>query len=96
MFAVIVTFEIREGQMEAFMPLMLANAATSLEDEAGCHQFDVCRDPERPDEVFLYEIYEDAQAFQIHLKSAHFLAFDTKVADMIASKSVKTYGEVTQ
>jgi quinol monooxygenase YgiN len=78
----------------AFLPLMRDNAATSLRDETGCHLFDIATDPGRPDEVFLYELYTDAEAFRLHLLSAHFAAFDAAVSDMIAQKDVRTYAEV--
>lgn len=93
-YAVVVTFQIKPGAMPDFMPLMLANARTSLADEPGCHQFDVATDEGRPDEVFLYEIYTDRAAFDAHLASTHFRAFDVAVADMIASKLVRTYDVV--
>ena len=95
-YAVVVTFQIKPDRMAAFLPLMLANSHTSLLDEDGCHQFDVATDPVRPNEVFLYEIYEDRAAFEVHLASAHFQAFDAQVADMIAHKDVRTYAEVVQ
>ncbi|WFE88574.1 putative quinol monooxygenase [Roseibium porphyridii] len=94
MFAVTVLFRIKDGQMDAFMPLMIANAQTSVKDEPGCRQFDVCTDPDLPGEVFLYEIYEDAAAFQFHLATDHFKDFDARVSDMIAEKSVKTFQKV--
>ncbi|WP_298958556.1 putative quinol monooxygenase [uncultured Roseibium sp.] len=94
MYAVTVLFRIKEGQMEAFMPLMIANAQTSVKDEPGCRQFDVCTDPDLPGEVFLYEIYEDAAAFQFHLATDHFKDFDARVSDMIAEKTVKTFQKV--
>ncbi|MBT8155125.1 antibiotic biosynthesis monooxygenase [Epibacterium ulvae] len=94
MFAVVVTFQINPSDLAAFKPAMLANAATSLADETGCHRFDVCTDPARPHEVFLYELYTDAAAFDAHLASAHFKAFDAQVAHMIASKSVATFAKV--
>lgn len=96
MFAVVVTFRIKPGHVEAFLPLMLANAKTSLNEELGCQQFDVCTDPNQPDEIFLYELYDDAAAFQVHLTSAHFLEFDRKTGPMIADKAVRTYGSVVQ
>lgn len=94
MFAVVVTFRLNPGQLPAFLPAMKANAATSLEQEDGCHRFDVCTDPERPNEVFLYELYADRTAFDAHLKSAHFKDFDARVAKLIATKGVRTYAEV--
>lgn len=95
-YVVCVTFEIDPDQADAFMPLMMKNAQTSLADEPGCRQFDVLTDPERPTEVFLYELYDDADAFQLHLKSDHFRSFDAAVGPMIVAKNVKTYTQVTQ
>lgn len=94
MFAVTVQFQIKDGMIDAFLPLMLENAKASLEDEPGCRQFDVCTDPGRPGDVFLYEIYDDAAAFDVHLKTTHFLAFDAQVSTMISQKSVATYSKV--
>ncbi|MBO6508518.1 MAG: antibiotic biosynthesis monooxygenase [Roseibium sp.] len=94
MYAVTVLFKIKEGRQDEFLPLMIKNARLSLKDEPGCSRFDVCTDPARPDEVFLYEIYDDAAAFQVHLKTPHFLSFDKQVAGMIADKTVWTYSEV--
>lgn len=94
MFAVTVTFKIKPGYWDRFLPLMRNNAQNSLREEPACRQFDVCTDPERAMEVFLYELYDTAAAFQDHLKSDHFRAFDAAVADMIESKHVATYGTV--
>lgn len=94
MFAVCATFQIDPAQMAAFMPLMHTNAQASLTHEEGCHRFDVLTDPARPGDVFLYELYTDAAAFQTHLESAHFKVFDQAVASMITEKNVRTYEEV--
>ncbi len=96
MYAVCVTFKLKEGQTTAFMPLMRENAQTSLRDETGCLQFDVLSDPSKPDGVFLYELYENRAAFDAHLQSRHFQHFDAATAGMIDSKDVQTWGEVTQ
>lgn len=94
MFAVVVTIKVATGGMEAFMPMMLSNATTSLADEQGCRRFDVCTDPDRPDEVVLYELYDTPEAFQAHLASSHYAVFDTAAAPLIASKTVATFSEV--
>lgn len=95
-FAVVVTFQIKPGHLEPFLVLMRANAQSSLTQEPGCRQFDVATDPDSPGEVFLYEVYDDAAAFQVHLDSDHFKRFDAAVVDMVAHKHVRTYGEVWQ
>ncbi|WP_299964135.1 putative quinol monooxygenase [uncultured Roseobacter sp.] len=96
MFAVVVTFQIKPEHITDFMPLMLQNAQTSRREEPGCHQFDVATSPDRPGEVFLYELYDDEAAFEAHLKTTHFKTFDEKTAPMIAAKTVITYAEVVQ
>lgn len=96
MYAVVAEFEIAEGQMETFLPLMHINAKASFHEENGCQQFDVLCDPARPNSVLLYEIYTDAEAFQAHLATPHFKRFDAAVAALIVKKSVRTFSEVTQ
>ncbi len=91
MFVVTVEIDLKPGQASAFLPLIRENARLSLSTEPGCHQFDICHDPDRPDTVFLYERYEDGAAFDAHLNSAHFLAFDRETAAMMANKTVRTY-----
>lgn len=96
MFAVTVSFRVRPECVAAFLPLMHENARNSLAAEPGCRVFDVCTDPGRPGEVFLYELYESPAAFGAHLDSAHFSAFDAEVAPMVIEKSVVTFAEVTR
>ena len=91
MFAVTVTFSLKSGCAEAFLPLVYQNARASLDNEDGCLQFDVATDDARPEEVFLYEVYSDATAFDTHLATTHFHTFDTATASMIAAKEIKTY-----
>ena len=91
MFAVTVLFDIHPGQMDAFLPRMIDNARTSRDTEPGCQLFDVCQEV---DQVFLYVIYDDRAAFDVHLASAHFKAFDAAVAPMVARKDVQTYERV--
>lgn len=94
MYAVTVTFGLIPGGAETFMPKILENARTSLLKEPGCLRFDVCTDPARPDQVFLYELYYNKEMFDRHLDSAHFAAFSEDVADLVVSKEVHTFAQV--
>lgn len=96
MYAVCVTFVLNPGASAAFTPLMQSNAQHSLQTEEGCHQFDVLTDADKPDTVFLYELYTDRAAFDVHLASAHFKSFDAAIAPMIAAKDVQTWDSVAQ
>ncbi|NRB02302.1 MAG: antibiotic biosynthesis monooxygenase [Rhodobacteraceae bacterium] len=92
MFAVCVSFEIHRSDFKSFLEKMATQAETSLSLEPGCHRFDVCHDGQA--QVFLYELYTDAAAFNEHLASAHFKAFDVAVSPMVAAKSVQTFENV--
>ena len=89
MYVIIVDFEIDPDQIGAFLPLMAENAAASARDEPGCRQFDVCQDPDNPARMFLYEVYDDRAAFDAHLATPHFIAFDEATTGMIISKTVR-------
>jgi len=91
MYVVTVTFEIDNEHLEAFAAEMLAQARNSLEREAGCMRFDVCRDQGDPAITFLYEIYKDEGAFKRHLETDHYRKFDGTVAPWVRRKSVRTW-----
>ena len=88
MFVITVKFVINEKDIEKFKVRMLQQARDSLELEINCHQFDVCHDPNNKNIVFLYEIYTDKNAFDIHLNSKHYLAFNDEVTSWVKEKIV--------
>lgn len=96
MYAVCVTFTTHPGRMAAFLPLMRAQAETSLAREPGCHRFDICTAADAPDTLFLYELYSCRAAFDAHLASAHFRAFDASVAGLVAAKEVRLFDTVLE
>ncbi|NQW02057.1 MAG: antibiotic biosynthesis monooxygenase [Rhodospirillales bacterium] len=91
MFVVTVLFQIKPDHIHTFAEAIQANAQYSLDKEPECHRFDVCKDPEDSNSIFLYEVYESRAAFGLHLESAHFKTFDALVADWVESKAVKAW-----
>lgn len=89
MLAVCVDFEVDPASLAAFLPLMQKNAAESLANEAGCHQFDITQDPQNLTKIFLYELYDDAAAFETHKQGSHYLEFNEATSGMITAKSVR-------
>ena len=89
MYLVTVTFDVAPDHATAFLPRVQQQAADSL-TEPGCQRFDVWQSPGDPARIFLYEIYDDRAAFDAHLASPHFLAFDAEVASWVSSKTVET------
>ena len=93
MYVVTVEFAARPAFADAFLREMVANAAASREREPGCRQFDVCASAE-DGVVFLYEVYDDRAAFDAHLATPHFEAFNAATADWVERKTVRAYVRV--
>lgn len=93
MFAVTVTFVVKNEYIEKFEEVMKTQATNSLTLEEGCNQFDVCFDLEDRGKVFLYELYADRAAFDAHLKTDHFLHFDATVKDWLISKTAENWNQ---
>ncbi|MEM9060088.1 MAG: putative quinol monooxygenase [Pseudomonadota bacterium] len=89
MYLVTVIFTAVDERAAAFSERVRQQAADSL-TEPGCQRFDVWVDPADPARTFLYEIYDDRAAFDAHLASEHFKAFDVEVAPWIIGKQVET------
>ena len=89
MLAVCVDFEIDPESLDAFLPIMQKNASVSLANEVGCHQFDITQDPQNPTKIFLYELYNDAVAFEVHKQASHYLEFNDAISGMVDKKSVR-------
>lgn len=93
LYAITVAFEISPDVFDRFVDLVRDNAATSLRLEPKCHRFDVLRvhDLSNRRTILLYEIYADRSAFEAHLETPHFQAFDHATQDMIVSKHVSEF-----
>ena len=63
MHIVIVTIDVKPEVTDRFITAMLENARNSVELEPGCLRFDVVRDEQNPNRIYLYEVYRDKSAF---------------------------------
>ena len=90
MHVIVVEFVIKPEFVDRFLPEMVANARLSRDIEPGCRQFDVTRDVTDARRIVLYEIYDDVQAFNEHLRSPHFQRFDANIATWVERKVVHT------
>jgi quinol monooxygenase YgiN len=91
MLTIIVRLAVHQQHLAAFQARMRQQARETLEREPGCRRFDIANDAADPCRIFLYEIYDDAAAFDLHLASPHFLAFNAQTADWVESKAVERW-----
>lgn len=94
MLVVTVDFELKPDARGLFLPLITRNARQSIENEPGCRRFDVCVDPDRPENVFLYELYDDRAAFDVHQRSAHFSAFNEESKSLVVDKTIRLFQKI--
>ena len=86
---ILVEFGLHPGKEPEFRRLVLENAVASLRDEPGCSLFDVLTPEGGPgDRIVLYEIYDNAAAFDAHLATPHVASFDRATAPLVARKTV--------
>jgi quinol monooxygenase YgiN len=88
-FVLIVEFQLEPGSGRRFLSLIAENARASLRGEKGCIQFDVLQPEGEEDRVVLYERYLDEAAFEAHLRTAHYRAFERHGGPLIKGEQVR-------
>ena len=91
---ILVEFLVKPEFVSRFTRLIRANAKASLEREPGCRRFDVLLGPADPCRFVLYEIYDDAAAFDRHIETRHFKSFAAATEGQIVERSVRRLGFV--
>ncbi len=91
MYVIAVEFSINKEFVSQFRDRIQQQAEDSLTNESGCHQFDVCFDPNDETKCFLYEKYTDEAAFEVHRAADYFSSFSADVQPWVASKEVKAW-----
>jgi len=90
MLALSVMFEVSAKHVEAFRVAVLQHAKNSL-GEAGCRRFDVSVDPENPQRFFLYEMYDDQAALEIHRAADYFAKFGATIEPWVTGKDISLW-----
>ena len=91
MFSLTVQLEVRPADRDHFLAAITANAEASVREEPGCHRFDVSAVEGDDTRFVLYELYDDAGAFEAHKRAPHFCAW-REVADRVLASQVNTRG----
>ncbi|WP_328648855.1 antibiotic biosynthesis monooxygenase [Amycolatopsis sp. NBC_00348] len=58
----------------------IATLTTAVRGEPGCREFRPFRNVANPGVFYLYEIYDDTEAFRVHLATGHVAHFFTELA----------------
>jgi quinol monooxygenase YgiN len=88
MYCIFISVDLKPGAKARYLELISENARASVEQEPGCHTFDVLLDREHDDRVYLYEVYESPQALQAHKETSHYLRDREQINALIERQQV--------
>src|SRR5437660_1189465 len=77
----LVDYEIAPADRQKFIEALKENGVATIK-ETGCRQFDVSQSASNPNEIFIYEIYENEAAVQAHRASDHFKKYLATIKDV--------------
>ncbi len=80
-----VDLEIAPDQIEPFIAALKENASATIQ-ELGCRQYDVLQSPTNPNQIFIYEVYENEAAVQAHRASEHFKKYLATTGKMVVKR----------
>jgi len=84
----VVDYEIAPAQLEKFMEALKENGAATSK-EAGCLQFELSQSASNPNQILIYEVYENEAAVQAHRASDYFKKYVATTKDMFVNRQIK-------
>ena len=81
------------SEMPKFLEAIKENAANAVK-EPGCREFNVSVLANRPNHVFLYEVYDNEAALNAHRATDHFKKFAAATANMVTGRNVRALSPV--
>lgn len=83
-----VDLDIVPAEMDKFKEAIKENGAASVK-EPGCRQFDILVVASNPNHVFLYEVYDNEDAYKAHRTTDHFKKYAATTGNMVAKREVR-------
>jgi (4S)-4-hydroxy-5-phosphonooxypentane-2,3-dione isomerase len=87
-FANVVTIEVTPGRRDQVLRL-LGEHKSRLKDESGTLQFEILLPKDDDTKVFLYEMYRDAAAFEVHFNGPSLAQWRKETAGMAKLHGVR-------
>lgn len=81
----IAKLQIDSAQLENYRSALRLHAETAVRVEPGVLTLYAVYEKDHPTHVTVFEIYANADAYQAHLKTAHFLQYKATTKDMVKS-----------
>ena len=72
-------------QLKEYNAALKEQMNTAIKLEPGVLSYYAVADKKNPSEITIIEVYADTAAYQLHIKTPHFLKYKTRVEDMVKS-----------
>jgi len=89
MIALVVKVTVKPAYRESFIEATLDDAKGSVHNESGCLRFDVLNEKGDPNTFWLYEVYQNEEAVEAHMRTPHYLRWRETVKDWFAAARVR-------
>lgn len=89
-----VDIDVVPGKIEDYLVAIKEVGAASIKSEPGCSEFDITVSQKDPNHLFIFEVYENAAAFDAHLKSDHYKKYAATAKDVVAKREVHSLSSV--
>ena len=90
-YVIAVRWTIEPGHEQEVLDLARTMLAPS-NAEPGCRSYALHTDPADPSRLFLYEVYDDATAFQAHCASEHFTStVEARIFPLLSERRLEIY-----
>ena len=80
-----VDIDVASSQIDNYLAALKENGAASVH-EPGCRAFNIAVSQKDPNHVFVFEVYDNAAAFDAHLQTDHFKKYAATTKDMVAKR----------
>jgi (4S)-4-hydroxy-5-phosphonooxypentane-2,3-dione isomerase len=81
-----VDIDVASSQIDNYLAALKENGAASVH-EPGCRAFNIAVSQKDPNHVFVFEVYDNAAAFDAHLQTDHFKKYAATTKDMVAKRA---------
>jgi (4S)-4-hydroxy-5-phosphonooxypentane-2,3-dione isomerase len=88
-----VDIDVVPGQIDAYLAALKENGAAAVH-EPGCYEFNITVSPKDPNHVFIFEVYDNAAAFEAHRATDHFKKYAATTKDMVAKRDARAFASV--
>jgi quinol monooxygenase YgiN len=83
-----VDLDIAPDQMDAYMAAIKENGSASV-TEPGCRMFNITVQADKPNHVFLFEVYDSETALKAHRETDHFKKYAATTSKMVTGRNVR-------